>query len=47
MFVGYAPFDNPEIVVYVLIEFGGFGGEAAAPLAGDMFEFYFKTLRGK
>lgn len=47
MFVGYAPFENPEIVVYVLIEFGGGGGEAAAPLAGDIFEFYFRTLRDK
>jgi penicillin-binding protein 2 len=47
MFVGYAPFENPEIVVYVLIEFGGGGGEAAAPLAGEIFEFYFRTLRDK
>jgi len=31
----------------VLIEFGRGGGEATAPLAGDIFEFYFKTLRDK
>lgn len=47
MFAGYAPVGNPEIVVYVLVEFGGGGGEIAVPLARDMFEFYFKTLRGK
>ena len=47
MFVGYAPFDKPELVVYVLIEFGGGGGEAAAPLAGEIFQYYFNTLRDK
>ena len=47
MFAGYAPTGNPEIVVYVLVEFGGGGGEVAVPLARDMFEFYFKTLREK
>ncbi len=47
MFAGYAPTGNPEIVVYVLVEFGGAGAEIAVPLARDVFEFYFKTLRGK
>jgi penicillin-binding protein 2 len=47
MFEGYAPTGNPEIVVYVLVEFGGGGAEVAVPLAREMFEFYFKTLRGK
>lgn len=30
-FVGYAPFDNPKIVVAVVIEHGGTGANAAAP----------------
>ena len=30
-FVGYAPFDNPRIVVAVIIEHGGTGANAAAP----------------
>jgi penicillin-binding protein 2 len=47
MFAGYAPSNNPELVVYVLIEFGGGGGEAAAPLAGQVFDYYLNTLRGK
>jgi cell division protein FtsI/penicillin-binding protein 2 len=47
MFAGYAPSNNPEIVVYVLVEFGGGGGEAAAPLAGQVFDYYFNTLKGK
>ncbi|MEI7541910.1 MAG: penicillin-binding protein 2 [bacterium] len=47
MFAGYAPVENPEIVVYVLVEFGGGGGEVAVPLAKEVFQYYFKTLRGK
>ncbi|MCB2204328.1 penicillin-binding protein 2 [bacterium] len=35
-FVGYAPFDDPRIAVAVIVENGGFGGTAAAPLAGAM-----------
>jgi penicillin-binding protein 2 len=30
-FIGYAPFDNPKIVVAVVIEHGGTGANAAAP----------------
>ncbi|EAX48600.1 Peptidoglycan glycosyltransferase [Thermosinus carboxydivorans Nor1] len=32
-FIGYAPADNPEIAVAVLVENGGAGGEVAAPIA--------------
>ncbi|MDX9757981.1 MAG: penicillin-binding protein 2 [Bacteroidota bacterium] len=35
-FVGYAPFDQPTIAVAVIVENGGFGGTAAAPIAGAM-----------
>jgi len=35
-FTCFAPFDNPEIVVTVLIENGGFGATAALPVARDM-----------
>ena len=45
MFACYAPFKNPEIVVFVLLEHGGGGGEAAAPIAGELLDFYFKTLK--
>ncbi|MBN2755258.1 MAG: penicillin-binding protein 2 [Candidatus Goldbacteria bacterium] len=45
MFSCYAPFENPEIAVYVLLEHGGGGGEAAAPIAGDLLDFYFRTLK--
>ncbi len=39
-FVAYAPFDHPGIAVAVLIEHGGHGGSAAAPLAKKLIEAY-------
>jgi penicillin-binding protein 2 len=36
-FVGWAPLDEPEIVVAVLVEHGGGGGSVAAPVAGKVF----------
>jgi len=36
-FVGYAPRKNPRAVVVVLLENGGSGGIAAAPVAGRLF----------
>ena len=39
-FVGYAPFENPEIIVAVLIENGGFGSVSAAPIASFILEQY-------
>ncbi|MFI5304762.1 MAG: penicillin-binding protein 2 [Nitrospiria bacterium] len=39
-FVAFAPFDQPTIVVAVLIEHGGHGGSVAAPLAKKVFEAY-------
>jgi penicillin-binding protein 2 len=39
--VGYAPADDPKIVVAALIENGGHGGTAAAPAALKVFEAYF------
>lgn len=39
-FVSYGPVQNPQIAVTVLVEHGGHGGEAAAPLAKKIFEKY-------
>ncbi len=39
-FVGFAPFDNPKIAVAVIVENAGFGGTAAAPIAGRVMEKY-------
>ena len=42
-FVAYAPAEAPEIVVVALVEHGGHGGSAAAPLVRQVMEEYFKN----
>lgn len=39
-FVAYAPYDNPKIAVAVLVENGGHGGVAAAPVAQAVIDTY-------
>lgn len=39
-FTGFAPRDNPKIVVTVIIEYGGMGGATAAPIARKLFNSY-------
>ncbi len=39
-FVAFAPFEDPAIAVVVLVEHGGFGGAAAAPIAKKVIEKY-------
>jgi penicillin-binding protein 2 len=40
-FIGFAPFENPEIAICVLVENGGSGGGVAAPIAGAYLKKYF------
>ncbi len=40
-FSGFAPYDEPEIVVTVMIENGGEGSEIAVPAAEEIFREYF------
>ena len=40
-FTGFAPAENPRLVVTVLVEEGGSGGGAAAPIARNIFDIYF------
>lgn len=42
-FVAYAPADNPEIAVATLVEHGGHGASAAAPLTKKVIEKYFSS----
>jgi penicillin-binding protein 2 len=40
-YASWAPAYNPKLVVVVLIEHGGFGAEAAAPAAKEIYSAYF------
>jgi penicillin-binding protein 2 len=42
LFVGWAPLDDPQLVVAVIVEHGGDGGSAAAPVAGSVFEAFLR-----
>jgi penicillin-binding protein 2 len=39
-YIAYAPADKPKIAVAVLVENGGFGAQAAAPVARAVFDYY-------
>jgi len=39
-FVAVAPAENPRIALSIIIEHGGHGGSAAAPIAGEMIKAY-------
>ncbi len=41
----YAPADNPEIAVAVIVENGGHGGVVAGPIARSVLEAYFKRSK--
>ena len=38
LFVGFAPVNDPEIAVAVVVENGGGGGSTAAPIARELFD---------
>jgi penicillin-binding protein 2 len=40
-FMAFAPYENPEVAISVIIENGGHGGAAAAPIARKFLEKYF------
>ena len=39
-FIAYAPADKPVIALAVLVENGGFGAQAAAPIARQVFDYH-------
>ena len=47
LFISYAPVDNPDIAVLVLVEQGGYGSVAAIPIAKRIFEQHFHIAEGK
>jgi penicillin-binding protein 2 len=40
IFIAFAPAEAPQIAVAVLVENGGFGAQAAAPIARQVFDYY-------
>ena len=40
LFIAYAPADKPRIALAVLVENGGFGAQAAAPIARKVFDYF-------
>lgn len=46
-FVAYAPFDDPRIALAVLVEHGGHGGAAAAPIAKKAIEAFLLPVEKK
>jgi len=38
----YAPYDDPQFIVTVLIEHGGHGGSTSAPMAADIYKWLYK-----
>ena len=45
-FIGFAPAENPQIAAAVVVEHGGFGASAAAPIVGAMLQKYFDVNQG-
>ena len=40
LFMAFAPVDEPRLAVAVIVENGGFGAQAAAPIARRVFDYY-------
>jgi len=47
MFIAFAPVENPEIAVAVVVEHGGSGARTAAPIARKLLDVYFGLLRAQ
>ncbi|MEO3878238.1 penicillin-binding protein 2 [Rheinheimera fenheensis] len=43
MYIGYAPYDKPTILIVVALENAGGGGANAAPIARQMMDYYFSA----
>ncbi len=46
-FTSYAPFEDPQIVVTVLVEAGGEGNAASVPIVKEVLEWWAKNRNGK
>ncbi len=43
LFMSYAPYEDPQMAVSVVVEHGGHGGSAAAPVARKLYDAYLDT----
>jgi penicillin-binding protein 2 len=46
-YTGFAPYENPEIAVVVMIEEGGEGSSTAVVVAEDIFKWWYNNRREK
>ncbi len=46
-FVGFAPAEDPEVVVVTMTEHGGFGGSMSAPVTAAVIKAYYDHVRGQ
>jgi penicillin-binding protein 2 len=44
-FTGFAPYENPEVVITILVEQGGGGELVAVPIAKEVLEWYFENRK--
>jgi len=40
-FTGFAPFDNPQLVITIMVEEGREGSSVAVPMAKEILQWYF------
>lgn len=40
LFIAFAPVDNPQLVVALIVENGGSGSKVAAPIARQIFDYF-------
>ena len=45
LFVGFAPYENPQIAVAVVVENGNSSARASS-VAADIFDYYFESIAG-
>ncbi len=47
LYIGFAPKEDPKIVVATIIENVGSGSKYAAPISNEIIDYYLSTVRGK
>ena len=46
-FTGFAPYDNPELVLTILVEEGGEGSAVSVPIAQKFLDWYYRDFKQK